>query len=114
MKRRLALVQTETNMQELEKKIGMGQIEEVIEQVRESEREGGGKGRRWRIRSDYRPNMNWKHVVLSWIARHGNLLWKKHRRTNGRGLSHRRVPSSFPRSSLLSFAILPIHPRDRL
>lgn len=42
VKRRLALVQTETNMQELEKKIGMGQIEEVIEQVRER-REGGGR-----------------------------------------------------------------------
>ncbi|GMT23904.1 hypothetical protein PFISCL1PPCAC_15201, partial [Pristionchus fissidentatus] len=33
VKRRLALVQAETDIQELEKKIGMGQIEEVIEQA---------------------------------------------------------------------------------
>lgn len=34
MKQRLALVQAESNIEKLEEKIGMGQIEEVIEQVR--------------------------------------------------------------------------------
>ncbi|CAD6191956.1 unnamed protein product [Caenorhabditis auriculariae] len=33
VKQRLALVQTETNIERLEQKIGMGQIEEVIEQA---------------------------------------------------------------------------------